>query len=199
MAGNPIVIIGIPRSGTSMTAGIFAKHGVWVGKCREGTSMNPKGFFENLAVKRMIHRNFGTRLTAHNRLAWPVDGWQEEIEQILRREGYTDGPWLVKHGAMAWPAWHEFSPHWVCVRRHNAVRSAPKVVRPAKGLTMDEIVAYNNEQMDIVRDEHGGVDVFTDEVVAGDYTSLERTFDACGLTFGPSIADKFVEPDYWHH
>lgn len=200
MAWRPIVIIGMPRSGTSMTAGIFAKHGVWVGETRQGDAHNPKGYFENLAVKRLIYRCAGMkRLTAHNHLVEPVDGWADGIRDILAREGYRGGPWLVKHGAMAWRLWHEFEPNWVCVRRRNSVESARRMVRPGNGLTLREIVDFHRRQMDIVRDRHGGVDVFTDDVVQGDYSSLERAFAHCGLTFDPAIADTFVEPRYWHH
>ena len=47
---RPIVILGTPRSFTSLTAGIFRDHGVWFGQCKEYHAWCPTGSCENVAT-----------------------------------------------------------------------------------------------------------------------------------------------------
>ena len=56
---EPIVILTSGRSGSSMIAGIFAAHGVWKGETFGGDHINPKGTFENIALKQLIKDNMG--------------------------------------------------------------------------------------------------------------------------------------------
>ena len=50
----PIFITGLPRSGTSMTAGILNKLGVFAGETISGGPANPKGFYENIVIREQI-------------------------------------------------------------------------------------------------------------------------------------------------
>ena len=47
-------IAGCPRSGTSLIAGLLAKHGVCVGNTTPGDKHNEKGYFENKEIGRII-------------------------------------------------------------------------------------------------------------------------------------------------
>lgn len=48
------LIAGVPRSGTSMIAGLLSKHGVWTGKCIAEDVFNPLGYFENKQIVRIV-------------------------------------------------------------------------------------------------------------------------------------------------
>jgi len=185
---EPIVILAAPRSGSSMTAGLFAKHGVWVGPYRDGDSHNRKGYFESLPFKRALIKHCG-RIVKAGQLADKVPGWREIAERILYQNGYTGGPWLVKHSAMYLPVWHEFRPRFVCVRRAD---SGMRASEKATGMRAD--IKAHKAVMDAV----DGIDVFTDELIAGEYGSIERAFDYCGIEFDPAIADDFIDPSLWH-
>lgn len=192
---EPIVILGMPRSGSSMISGIFAQHGCWVGRCREGDSMNPKGYFENLDVKDWMIRNHG-RLAQTVRMASPGEGFMAYMRLLL---GSYDGPWVVKHSAMYFRAWHEFKPRFVCIRRSKkgileSNRECGYLGTKDEAAMIDIIDAHN-----YAMDLSGGVNVYTDSVVAGDYESLYVAFERCGLEFDPQIAHDFVEPEFWHH
>jgi len=186
---EPIIILAMPRSGSSMTAGLFAKHGVWVGPYEPGNDRNAKGYFESRPFKKALIDNCG-KLVVAGKMAPQVEGWREIAEHILRQNGYTGGPWMVKHSAMYYPVWHEFRPKFVCVRRSD---SGVKASEKATGMTAD-IEAHK-----AALDASGGVDVFTDELVSGDYSSLERAFSHCGVEFDPAIADDFIDPSLWHY
>lgn len=191
----PIVILGAPRSGTSMTAGIFAQHGVWTGTCRPANSRNPKGFFESEPMREVMLEHFG-RLVHEAREAEYKDGMRPIIEEAMRADGYEGGPWLVKLSALYWPMYLDFDPTWVLVRRD--VEATIRSGRHSGYNSNPDSVPLHHEVMDRIRDEHGGVGVDTDAVVRGDYSTLERAFDAAGLDLDPAIANDFIDPDLWH-
>lgn len=178
-----------------MTAGIFANHGVWVGPYKPGDHRNQKGYYESLPFKQAIIAKVGP--IVHKGILAPEIQWRETAERILAENGYTVGPWLVKHSAMYYPLWHEFKPKFVCARRDPA--SVEKSGRESGMFRAKSAIQPHVEAMDYVRDHLGGVDVFTDKVVAGDFSSLERAFDYCGIEFSREIADEFIDPQLWHY
>ncbi len=189
---HPIIILAMPRSGSSMTAGIFAHHGVWVGPYRKGDRYNAKGYYESTPFKQLLIAHCG-RLTSDGEVAQPVKGWRQIAEQCLKDNGYTGGPWLVKHSALYAPLWREFEDaKYVCVRRDvGAVIDSGKRSR----MGIDHYSAGAHAQvMDNVVSELGGVNVYTDNIVNGDYSSLRKAFDYCGLEFAAKIADSFIDP-----
>lgn len=179
-----------------MTAGLFAHHGVWVGPCHPGNPRNAKGYFESVPFKRALLEKFG-RLGQLSRLAEELPGWREEALRILHANGYDGGPWLVKHSVMYYRAWHEFKPQFICVRRK--LESVRRSGVDTGFFTNSPALELHAEALDHVRDNLGGVDVFTDEVVHGDYSSLRAAFDRCNIEFRPSVADEFVDPELWHY
>jgi len=196
MVDQPIIIISLPRSGSSMTAGIFAQHGVWVGPSKDADDHNAKGYFESLPFKQAIIDAVG-RIVHRGVLAPQVPGWKSQALGLIERHGYTGGPWLVKHSAMYYPIWHEFDARYICVRRD--LKAIERSGRQSGYLRNAAAIPPHVEAMDHVRDHLGGVDVFTDEVVRGNYDSLERAFDYCGLELDPSIVNDFVDPTLWHY
>ena len=193
---DPIIIISMPRSGSSMTAGLFAEHGVWTGPCRPPGPQNAKGHFESLPIRDEIIKTVGA-IVQKGVLAPEVKGWRGRVENIIRKAGYKEGPWLFKSSAMYYPLWHEFNPTFVCVRRNlEAIEQSGKATgyfrRP-------KAIQPHVKAMDYVRDNMGGIDVFSDEVIAGDYSSLERAFDAAGLEMDERIVSDFVDPSLWHY
>lgn len=198
---NPIIILACPRSGSSMTAGLFAQHGVWVGICRGGNENNPKGYFENTLIKKQIKTLFGIELLRDAPIL-PDPAFMPEVYRIRDSQNYTGGPWLVKHSALYWRIWDKAK--FVCVRRPVAsvVQSNIDI-----GLYRDKwnreqlttIMENHNTEMDYVVRHHGGRNVYTDDIVRGDYLSLKDAMEYCGIEMDFSIVRSFVEPKYWTH
>lgn len=201
---DPILIMATPRSGSSMTAGIFAAHGVWTGRVREGEGRNPKGFFESRTIRAHIVEHFGRRVKS-GRVCERLAGWRARIEPLLEAEGYDGGPWLWKGSAIYWPAWHEWpNPKWVVVRRDKdaTIRSLQKP--PYALATTDEaelarLVDLHHAELDKLVAEHGAFEVDAQAVALGDFTSIARALTGCGLDYREDIVDDFVEKDQWHH
>lgn len=200
---DPILIMAMPRSGSSMTAGIFSQHGVWSGTCRQGTGRNPKGFFENIRIREVV-RNMQGSIVHGGRLGKEKPGFREAIENAVLGDGYGSGPWFWKGSALYWPAWFEFDPTWIVVRRDKestfkSCRRAPKVF--SSNMSDSQLWANINlhhEQMDRLVDE-GAVEVDTRAVASGNFTTIRAAIESCGLEFNETVTREFVDPKLWHH
>ena len=100
-----------------MTAGLFAKHGVWFGQCRPGDPVNAKGYFENTRIKMEIIKRWGKLTLARQVTEFEKepqcehqDGFASVVKAIIRGEGYTAGPWGYKMSALYKAAWDCFDP-----------------------------------------------------------------------------------------
>ena len=201
---DPILIMATPRSGSSMTAGIIAKHGVWTGQVRPGEGRNPKGFFENRAIRDLIREHNGA-LVQKGRVAEPIPGWRAKVEAAMLAEGYPGGPWMWKGSAIYWRAWFEYpNPTWIVCRRDKdaTLRSLQKPPFALGNVGMErhaELIDLHHRQLDILVAEHGAVEVDTQAVAMGDFASIQRAVEHCGLRFDRDLTDDFVDRDQWHH
>jgi len=192
---SPIIVVGTPRSGTSLTAGLFAQHGVWTGPCRPADKHNPHGYYESEPFKRALIDGCGAVVNA-GVAAKPVPGWTETVHAILAKHGYNGGPWLVKHSAMYWPVWRDFRPIWVCCRRdRDAIAASGK----ATGyLARADAIQPHIEAMEHLRDQHGAHEVWPEAFVRGDFSAVEPAFAEAGVMFDRDRALSFVDPELWH-
>ena len=92
---RPIFITGVPRSGTSMTAGIFDLHSFYGGDLIGATKDNKNGFFENRRIREGIIKR---RLAAAgiDVLAQTIWKYPEEIIQDKYRTLNSKSPLLLK-------------------------------------------------------------------------------------------------------
>lgn len=189
---EPIVILGTPRSFTSLTTGIFRDHGVWTGRCKEYTEWCPTGSVENAAMKRILKANRRGGCVAKGVVVEPIEGFKDKILKILEEEGYTDGPCVFKHSAMFYRSWEEFSPKFICCRR-----SKEKVVQSGKRSGM---YAANSDSWEKHQETMDGlgIDVWGEEYFKGNWESLERAFEFCGLEFDRKIAENLINHEHKH-
>lgn len=195
MDSGPLVLIATaPRSGSSMVAGILHGHGAWAGKCREPDKWNPKGYFENIEINRIMVREFGTCVHECRKAEFvPV---KDQILKEIRAQGYKGGPWLYKFSALYADAWREFDPVWVTVRRNRgAVEKSGQI--SGKNRNLDSIDLHF-EVMDEL-EAAGAYRIYTPDVIRGDFSGFEKVLEAAGLKFDPKIAESFIEKEYWHY
>jgi len=128
---RPILVTGLPRSGTSLVAGSLQACGAWLGKTLAGNTANPEGYFENAAIREGLVKAIllqaqadplGVReLPALSALPLqPSLGGQ--VLNLLMQQGYTGAEtWLYKDAKLSllWPLWRRVFPfaRWVLVRR----------------------------------------------------------------------------------
>jgi hypothetical protein len=187
---DPIVIIGTPRSFTSLTAGIFRDHGVWFGHYRDYPEFAPTGACENHRMKKELKSRYGM-CAVSGILAEKKPGWKEFIESLHRGENYSGGPHGYKHSAMFYPVWHEFKPRFICCRR-----SKDAVLSSGERTGMVSVRTWEEHQS--AMDESGGFNVHGEEFFKGNWSELEKAFEYCGLEFNQKIAENLLNHKHKH-
>lgn len=181
-----------------MTAGLFAQHGCWTGRCKPGDERNARGYYENLDVKEDLLRRWG-RAKREGYFPRPTPDEQadfrDRIEHICRKAGERRP--CIKHGALYWRAWGAFDdPTYVCVYRPPEAILASA----SDGIYMtDEAVALTHGAMEWCIQHAGGIRVDAERLIAGDYAQIERAFHEADLGFDPRVADRWIDSDLWHH
>ena len=215
-ARRPILIAGLPRSRTSMTMRILARHGVWVGDTMKATSANPVGFFENVSLKDQVIKKVLADLGADpngvtslpdiaNMPILPV--LANGIMQVIAKEGY-DGtaPWAFKDPKLTllWPVFASAFPdaHWIIPRRDrkSVIRSLTEVHFMRRHSSDPEywamFCAAYDQRLDLLA--HSGARVShidTDALVNGDYAALAAVLTAAGVAPDPRIFRDAIDPD----
>lgn len=200
---TPIIILACPRSGSSMTAGLFAKHGVWYGTSREADSKNPKGYFENTHLKNLLKNTCGTGLL---RLSYNIPreqaGFKSKVIKLLTDDGYQNGKYFFKHSALYWKVWHEFNPRFICVRRNFESTLNSNYDFFNRAMSHEDLITIikaHEREMSYIEKHYGAATIYTDQIIEGEYGSLQNAMAYCGIKMDFKIVDEFVEPKYWKH
>lgn len=190
-----IVILTTGRAGSSMVAGIFAKHGLWCGEQRkEPVQFNAKGFFENEELHKLMKKLHGREIEAPI-LSEIHPDWLKRAEKIMISQSVTD-PWFFKTGAWYHKCWEPFTDRIVKIHRpfEKVMESYRKCgFLPFGRYDVEHILAQQIDYMESLP----GVYVNTEELVQGDISSLEDAFDYCGLNFDRKIAEAFIDPNLY--
>lgn len=180
-------VLGPSRSGTSMLAGLFARHGVFFGECVPGDEDNPKGYWENRWLKQ--------RMRSRDTHGWPIS-WFER----LRQEGWTDGrPWGAKGGPEWWRWVRLTSPTVVvlCYRPLGQImdsRQRHSWMKPREEIPWDAWRRMEEIKKTVVCPV---VSVQTAEVARLDLTTVRPAFDALDLELSDHIARDWIDPNLW--
>lgn len=199
---SPFVVLGAPRSGTSLVTGLLALHGVWTGTCKGGDWRNPKGYYESQPIKQLLLTHAG-RLIHEAREAEPLDKgrWQELVGRAIIEDGYQGGSWAAKHGAVYAPLWEsDFEPIFI-----NVWRNPDAVLKSGQhaGMLKNKAGLYACRQaMTRIQQRHPDttVDVDTDVLVGqGNFEAIEDALRRRGIAPNRNAMAEFVEPRYWRY
>lgn len=216
---QPIFVLGVPRSGTSMIAGALHRCGAWVGKTVAGGPSNPEGFYENVAIRETILKPqlhaqqgdpLGVRTLPDLATLTPTPTLRERVLANLVDEGFCDETtWLYKDCklSLVWPLWQAVFPHarWVIVRRptDDIVRSCLRTPfmnqhshDPAFWRSW---VSDYDQRLEALK--HAGVwwrEIDSHAVVNDGLAPLQTLTDALGLHWKPIAVGDFVRPRHWH-
>jgi len=216
---RPILVTGLPRSGTSLVAGCLHLCGAFVGRCVEPTPENPKGYFENAFLRDRIDKRLLEALGADPRGVDPLPPLERvpalaDLQRLaldaLRIEGYDGASaWLFKDAKLTllWPAWAAAFPaaRWVIVRRREeqVVRSCLRT-RFMRRHSDDPLFwslfcrAYLDRLERLKTSGVSWCEVWPERLVAGDLAPLERLCGELGLAFDRPAVAELVTPAHWH-
>lgn len=184
-----------------MTAGIFAQHGVWFGSCRPPSRLNPKGYFESNAIKKIMKARYPNVPTSG--MAEPDPILRHAILDAVRGDNYPGGPWAFKGTAMYYPALIDAFPdaHVVCVIRdpRGIFESTRKTNMFGKDMTDTELMWNILEHQRVMDNIPAAHIVYTDELVDGKFDSVLSALDGCDLKADVKKVEQFVDPGHWHY
>ncbi len=192
----------MPRSGSSMVAGIFAAHGVWVGTAKPANENNPKGNFEQQTIRRLIIESQRNSVV-EGRLSYYNLAITQRIAHLRDADGYEGGPWLWKGSALYYPLFEDFKPKWITCRRDkessfNSIRASRLFGNRINDVQLRRVIDAHHNAMDDLS-AMGAVEVDTKSVAMGDFTTIEKAINHCGLEYDEAAVRDFVDPSLWHH
>lgn len=217
----PIFVLGLPRSGTSLLAGILKICGAWLGNTVPGGGVeNPKGFFENIYLREQVNKKILNRLDVDplgvQKLPSleslpPVHGLKEVIRTGLEENGYDHlHPWLFKDAKLTllWPVYLEAFPnaHWIIVRReteHIIASCLNTSFMKKQSSDYQFWVNWANEYLTrletLKQTQCSWSEIWSPKIINGELDELAILVEQLGLHWQPKIAQQFINPDYWHH
>ncbi len=214
-AHRPLLMAGLPRTGSSMSMETLVQQGLWTGKTVQATRANPRGFFENIMLKqnyvKAILSNLGASPDGVRTLPDPenlplLPGLRAAVLHEIAGQGY-DGkaPWGFKDPKLTllWPIWARAFPEavWVIPRRNNTavINSLMRVSFMQQHSTDPHFwrmfCACYEQRLDALKSSVPDViELDTDAVAAGSVEQLAEIAGRLGLNFDPAKARKAIDP-----
>ncbi|MCP4475388.1 MAG: hypothetical protein GY821_12650 [Gammaproteobacteria bacterium] len=218
---NPILITGVPRSGTSMTAGVINLCGAWGGKLAGPTPYNKKGMFENREiVNKMVKPLFidvgadpmGQKpLPGMDKIlnACSSDKWRSRFKVIMESQGYNGFDVLMyKEPKMClmWELWHLAFPDakWIIVRRRSEdiINSCLKTGFMNKYDNREGWLFWVRQHIELFlqmwKAELNILEVFPQEMIDGNFLEMKSVIDWLGLEWKEEEVVNFISPALWN-
>jgi len=206
---KPVLVTGMPRSGTSLVMGIFVHCGAWVGDIREPSEINPTGFFENLALLWALRggcrRKSLLRVESTNEIDPGMLG--PRFTKVMKQQGYKGGPWAFKalYGALFIDAWLKTWPDSIVLVTHREQEAVFRSLDLAESIRENHStieareVLWEKMQGPYARCvELGGFRIDTQAVVDSGGQILRPHVEDAGLVWNQAAVRAFVDPALWH-
>lgn len=177
-----------------MVARIIHEHGVWCGTCREANEHNPHGYFEHVGIGRIIVESVGNCVNRAE-VPRPPDGWVDDVERVIREDGYEGGPWLYKASAVYWRLMAPFRPYWIVLRRNASAILESCERSGAMRPTANNLEAHLGAMMTLQM--RGAAVVNTDDLIHGDTSELAEALAQGAVDLDAEIVDRVVDPALW--
>jgi len=203
MREDPVLIFMTPRTGSSLVASIFGAHGLWI-----GSNMRVAwGYrnFENIDIGSRLDAitNRGEDQFAYMKKKIPLSEFRATFDSRVP----DDTDWMFKTNIRFWYLMDGMfkAPRVVFVRRNLGSTIQSNIDKSKRRLdasyrqSVRDFVTSRFAFMDSLSRERGIPFVNSDEVVAGDYSSLESAMRACGLELDESKAAACVNRSLWKH
>ena len=208
-----VLILCTPRTGSSIVSQIFWRHGCWVSK-QTAKYVNQFGYttYEDRSIRTVVKRQWTDYLKKfkHKKVNGapivPSKRYLDNIKVIVNRTVPKNVEfWMFKTSAQSYPLFIQFDPIFIFVDRDEdqAVQSLyDKSLVREQYRSKDEMRKIYRRRMDTmsnIKEEHGGEWVNTDELMSGDYNSIQRAVEYCGLEYDPELVDASLHKKKWHY
>ena len=184
-----ILILMTSRSGSSLVSKIFVRHGFDPGP--EPVYSCGYETFENAGVVRFVRENKPAIRLRTGQFCDFVPG----VEKHIPENG------VVKMGVEYATLFQFLDPMVITVKRdpQSIARSmATKRGHPEQAPSCLPGIHLRFRLMDRARERWNGAEINTDEIMAGDFSTVEAAFKHHGLEYDEQIARDCVKPEKWH-
>jgi len=218
---DPILITGVPRSGTSIVASVINLSGAF------GGEMSKRGMLTNDRVREEIVYPYFEDIQMDKLGQYPLPdtdnllippSWRWGIQQVMIDEGYQGGRWMYKDSklALTWPIWNYAFPNakWIIVRRRTGdiIQSCLKTgFMTAFGSSANQYAVNAATEQEgwlwwvhqyearFVKMIEAGVNckvIWPERMVHGDYQQMYETLEWVGLPWNKGIVN-LIDPLLW--
>ena len=215
---SPIFITGVPRSGTSLIAGLLHISGAWKGETVGPSKENAKGFFENMIMRETVLKPYIRSINCdpigQNKLPSTSDciidlSIKNKIKRVLLDQGYYRGRWMYKDAKLllTWPLWTALYPkaNWIFVRRNissialSCMNTNFMRVCKTREDWMGWIEGYAGRKLEL--QETIGDDTYYEfdvDTIIKDPATIKHQVQQLGLTWDTDRAKNFINKTLWH-
>ena len=206
---SPILVVGCPRSGTSMIGGAIRMCGAL------GGELVKRGMFENARILSEIVEpyllNLGVDPNGQHPLpdveniSVPGD-WRRRVEQVVTDEGYKQGQWMYKdsRSSLIWPVWNYAFPNakWIIVRRRTGdiVQSCMKTgymtAYTDEAGWIEWVRQYEKRFVEMIEAGLNCKVVWPERMVHGDYQQMYETLEWVRLDWNKEVIN-WIDPLLW--
>ncbi len=216
----PVLVTGLPRSGTSMVTGLLGVCGLWLGHTVPGGKENIRGFFENVVLRERVQKEIlrQARFDPLGVRRLPPATWHPAIKKFrapssaqrlahnsMRRRdiwGFKDAELTL-----TWRPWHEHFPQarWVIVRRSSdqiiasCLRTSFMKQHSSDPGFWLQFVADYLERLDGLQRAVGWCrPIEAGDIAAARLDAIEAVGRRLGLTWRPEAMRAFIAPEHWN-
>ena len=189
---SPILITGIPRSGTTMIAATINLCGAF------GGEMSKRGMYCNDRIREGLVKPY---LKLHNAdpnaqksfpefIGIPKD-WKEKVERIISEEGYKSGEWMYKDSRICqmWPVWNNAFPEakWIIVRRkttdiiESCLKTGYMTAYTNREGWLEMVHIYEHRFVEMITEGLNCRTIWPERMVNGNYQQLYELCEWVGL------------------
>ncbi len=210
---QPVFVVSIPRSRSSMIMRALAAQGVWTGKTVGPSSANPHGFFENTELRELfvkgVLKELGSDPLGVTDLPplFPLPPFPHLAYQFRRRigqQGYESGAWAFKDPKLTllWPIYARAFPqaHWVILDRptDDIIASLCRTSFMRRHSRSPEFwrmfcIAYQERMNTLEKMLPNVLRVDVDKVAQHDFSQLSVLFERMGLSFSAEKAQAAID------
>lgn len=207
MKTPPILITGIPRSGTSMIAATVQLCGAFAGE------LSKRGMYCNDRIREELVKPYlkliGADVNAQKDFPQMVKvptTWKDRVERIISEEGYSKGSWMYKDSRMCqmWPVWANAYPDakWIIVRRRtgdildSCLKTGYMTAYSDRDGWLTMVHEYEQRFVEMITEGLDCKVIWPERMVNGDFQQLYQTLNWLNLDWNPE-ALKFIESLLW--
>lgn len=202
---TPMLIAGPPRSGTTMLAGLLAKHGVWVGRAKTTDYPGTNSDFgsENIDIKNVMKRE-AMRVHYHN---WRVPLPEGDLPLAIKDDVEAFVPestrWLVKTSwtLAFYKFWNAAYPeaYWILPCRSedavvNSMNRHPSMRRRPDAMKRKFTHALHVRQKEVRDSCNRTLTVNMNKIASRDKETIEELFDFVEEYLSWDVVNEWIEP-----